>query len=222
LKKLAFAAVLAALVSACGGGGSSDPASTPPGVTFNIDAAVTTALTKGLSLSNLQGQIGASTYTLGETFTPQPDGSPLVNGTPYHSATQVYSIKSGGTTLSTGGARLYFSTGPVQLRYTDASTYFEAYTQVAALPTGATVGQHGGWTTATMYASKFSTTPIGSDTVSWSLEPDTGSTAWACLSYVITGSVVGGEKDCYRIDPAGNISGARFTATVNGQVVTFQ
>lgn len=231
MKKLA-AAALAALLAACGGGGSDSPAPGAAAVaaaaaspTFNLDAAITNVLTKGLTLGGLQGQLGGASYGFTSSVIPADDSSIFANGTRFHRAVEIGTVTQGATTVSVTSQMLYFSSAPLQLQYATAggsSSAFTQYTPVSLLPTAASVGQSGTWNKAAVFPDQFTSTQVGSQTAVWSLEADSQATAWACLTFTITGAVSGTEKDCYRIDAAGSILAGRFTATVNGQTVTFQ
>lgn len=162
-------------------------------------------------------------------------------------AVRTVSILKSGALLSLDTSTQYFTIGPFALvgrtdsvgnRYTAAST---------PLPTAAKVGQSGTLYTAAITGLSANSTcfvingtascpsaPLGTAVAGWTLEPDSASTAWACFTTSTTltssssttsggnsGSAPSAIKECYRTDPAGNISDAKVSATVDGHALTF-
>jgi hypothetical protein len=221
--RLKFRAAIVACVAAgllgCGGGDDGVPS--PP--TFNADAAFTKALGGGASLSGLSATDPAGVqFTASLTYTSQPDASFL--GKPARRSLQTGNISQTGGFSSTSAITVFYDTGPARLVGTvneaGKTTVFLPGTN---LPTAATIGQSGLFAEGTAYASAALGTPIGTETITWSIEPDSGSTALACLTSVSRSpGSVSMEKDCFRIDGAGNISGGTISIDKAGLVLTFR
>lgn len=221
-KKVALAvtaAAVAALLSACGGGGGGG-GSPPPEATFNLDAAFANTLTKGINFPNLQATWNGISFQLSISSTPTSDGVFLSQT--YRRAVESSTVAINGVPGPMASATLYFTLAPVTLVGGVDEAGVTIFTSQGLLPTAATVGSSGPYTRADTYVSETNRTLIGQTVMSWSLEPDTSTTAWACLVYSGIDGVTF-EKDCYRIDAAGTIFNARATIELSdGTKLTFQ
>lgn len=219
IRVLLTSVAVAALV-ACGGGGSSEVA---PPLTFNMDAALATALTNGLLISGLRASDSAgNAYSLSFSYAPVADGPFL--GQTYKRVTQTVSMTRNGTNAPSTSATIFYTLNPARLvGIVNSQGNATVITPKTSLPTAATVGAQGTYSTANVFASTALGPLLGTSTVLWSLEPDAGPTALACLT--TTSSLSSGtvsEKDCFRINPAGAVSGGKVTVTIGNQALTFQ
>jgi hypothetical protein len=218
-----LAGLAAALVSGCGGGGGEDMTTPAPALTFNIDAAMTSAFTKGATTGDLHAILFDTPYAASERFNPATDSE--MRGVTYRRTFDTMVMRSGATTLGSDSATLYFTTGPLQLAYSEGSSGLAVYTPVGALPTAAQIGQSGIWNNQQI-VDRYGNASA-SITQTWSLEPDTTeTTALACIRFdepsESSWSTRSGAS-CYRIDQAGNVlPGGRFTVTINGKTATYQ
>jgi hypothetical protein len=135
-------------------------------------------------------------------------------------------IKKNGVTALTGSATGYFQVGPLtSLGAIAASGNYIVTTASTPLPLSANVGQSGAFATDVAYTSSAKTTIDYHATSTWSLEADTANTAWLCSNEtdVFTdASPVYTESDCYKIDPSGNLLGAKVTISQGGTTLVFQ
>jgi len=219
-KKVSLAVAVAALLSACGGGGGGDGSPPPPDLTFNLDAAFANTLTQGISFPNLRASYNGVSFQLSISSTPTSDGVFLSQT--YHRAIESSTVAINGQAGPVVSATLYFTLSPVTLVGGMDDAGLTIFTPQASLPTAAHVGSSGPYTRADTYVSESNRTLLGQTVMSWSLEPDTATTAWACLVY----SGMDGfqfEKDCYRIDAAGTIFNAKATMNLtDGTRLTFE
>lgn len=198
------AGAIMALV-ACGGG-DDHPVATQA-ATYDADAAFSNALA-GASLTGLAAADPAGVrYTAELAYTVLPDGE--FSGTPARRSLQTSRVGRAGEAPTVATITVFYATAPARLLGTVTDTgKTTVFSQVTPLPSASTVGRSGLFAEGTVYASPALGTPIGTETLSWSIEPDMGTTALACLTSIsrAAGSV-STEKDCFRIDGAGNISG---------------
>ena len=146
-------------------------------------------------------------------------------GTPIRRSLQTATIGLANTPPAVATVTIFYDTRPARLIGTVSGTgKTTIFSHVSRLPGAGTVGQSGVFAEGVVYASLALGPPIGTETLSWSIEPDTGATATAlaCLTSVsrAPGSV-STEKDCFRIDGAGNISGGTIFVDKPGIVLNF-
>lgn len=217
------AAALACILSACGGGGdgSGELPAPAPIVTFDMNAAYAFALSKGVSFSGLQATARGITFGMSINYSPTTDG-PL-QGLTYKRTTLTVNMSASNAAPMTTTATEYYTLNPTRMvgEVKDEGV-MTLFTWQSDLPSAGSVGQSGPYFRATSYTSTTSGSAIGEAAVTWSLEEDTATTAWACLSVGVPGSGTFYEKDCMRIDQAGAISGARAVLIVDGETVVFQ
>lgn len=215
----------AVLASACGGGGHDDVTSPS---TFDVNAAMASLLTQGMNFSDLKASSSISppgstvislvnnSYGLTFSFVPTTDGERVPGGEIFKKSVQTSSTAKNGVQLGASSATYYYKLNPTQL-VADARSDGQvvSYASSGALPTAALVGQSGTFNTFTV------TGAAATGVTTWSLEPDSASTAWACFTTTTTASAASPDKYCYRISPAGAISDAKVTITVDARVMTF-
>ncbi len=218
-KRVALAAAVMALLSACGGGGGDGPPP-PPEATFNLDAAFAHTLTTGVSFPNLRANWNGVSFQLSISSTPTSDG--IFLSKTYRRAIESSTVSINGQPGPTASSTLYFTLAPVTLVGGVEDAGVTIFTPQASLPTAASVGSSGPYTRADTYVSETNRTLLGQTVMSWTLEPDTATTAWGCIVYsTIDGYLF--EKDCYRIDAAGTISNARATMNfTDGTILSFE
>lgn len=207
---------------ACGGGGDSSLSTAPP-ATFNAEAAFSKVLAGGFPLSGLKAvDRDGVRYTASLTYGSLPDGTFLDR--PARRSLQTAVVERVGVGAMTTTTIIYYETGPARVLGTlNADARTTVFLTRGDLPTAATVGQSGPFSQGTAYASPALGEPAGTESLDWSIEPDAGTTAFACLTSVSRsmGSVAT-EKDCFRIDADGNISGGKISIDRPGLSLNFQ
>ena len=212
-----FALGAIATLLACGGGGDSQPATQ----IFDADAAFSKALA-GVALRGLRATDPAGgQYTASLTYDPLSDGSFL--GVPTRRSLQTTTLGGFGATPFIAKVTVFYEIGPARLFGTIADNgKTTVFSRVGPLPAAAMVGQSGVFAQGAVYASPTLQEPTGTETLSWSIEPDRDTTALACLTSVSrSGGSVSLEKDCFRIDGAGNISGGKIVIDKPGIALDF-
>lgn len=211
----AMAAVMASL-AACGGGDDGPR-------TFNADAAFANALGGSVKLNGLMATDAAGVrFVASLGYTSLAPGNFL--GTPARQAVQATSLGRAGDVPFTDTITVFYDAAPSRLLGTvNAAGKTTVFTPGTGLPTAAVVGQTGLFAAGTAYATPSLGAPIGTEVLTWSIEPDGGATtALACLSSETrSGGTVSIEKDCFRIDGAGNISGGTVSINKLGLVLNF-
>ena len=219
---------LLGLLFGCGGGGGDGPAATavPEGAgsvvpviaTYDMDAAFTRLLTDGAQFTGLKGTFAGVPIQMTLSFTPAADG--VFQGRTYRRAVQS-TVGTSGAVRNSTSQTMYFTVAPVQLvGAIDDQGPQTVFTSHGTLPATGTAGQSGPYAFATSYASASSSSVIGQTRVTWELQPDTERTVWACLTMTLVDGPLS-EQDCFRLDAAGNVSGARAVLVVDGQTVVF-
>ena len=228
--------VLALLVAACGGGGTTGgqpepppspppvtPPIEPPALTFNMDAAYATALSSGVSSDWMPETSSASGRQVVLSYQPTTDGQ-FLGVTFRRSLMKTSMLQSPGSLVP---AILWASTISYSLNPTVIAGQFDAqgnltrYLGLGNLPTAAAVGQSGRYARALAYEGPTEQNLLLEQLVSWSIEADAATTAWACLTFTTSDGAVT-EKDCLRIDSAGAVSGIKTQVRWDGATLTFQ
>lgn len=226
LSTLAAGGLLGLLFGCGGGGGDGTVAGPGPGdaavvpviATYDMDAAFTRMLTAGARFTGLNGTFAGVPMQLTLAFTPAADG--VFQGRTYRRSIQSNVATAGGLQNSTSQT-MYFTVNPVQLAGAiDDSGPLTVFASQGMLPNAGTAGQSGPYAFATSYASASSSTVIGQTRLTWELQADTDTTVWACLTMTLVDGPVS-EQDCFRLDAAGNVSGARAVLFIEGQTVVF-
>jgi hypothetical protein len=230
---IAAAVCSAAMLSACGGGGGSttpatggnpviDPPVLPPvvGADYPV-ASVMSTFVQTSHQFDLTGTLNGQTYTLSDTYTPQANTT--FEGKPSSAALQTTTIKRAGVVFSLIRSSLYFTPTPyVQLGSIDPDgTAYSVITQTTNLPATAKVGQSGSIGTAIDYTNSAKTAVADTATITWTLEPDTGTNALLCIVTDVAGSNPIKGYECLRIDTAGKVLGRVIKATSGTSTTIF-
>lgn len=220
MRKIVWIAALASLLAACGGGGGDGPAP-PAGVTFNMDAAYTRMLSQGQTFGGLRAESQGVVFDLTVRFVPMPDGT--FDGVVYkRSDIKVLMSASVLPTPLDASVTMYYSVSPLRLAgETEPDGFVTKFVPTGNLPASGSPGQSGPYARVLLYEPG-ATAPLAEGDVTWSIEPDTATTAWACFTTGIAGSTTYDEKECYRIDQAGNVLATTLSLDVDGRVVTFR
>jgi len=220
LFKISGAVIVAAMLSACGGGGGVDAAVST--ASFPIATAFQNLITKPQS-ANLSGSLQGHVLSLAVTRTPVADA--VFEGATRKAVQGVITTRVDGVVFSTSSYTSYYDLNPLRaVGVINTNGLYSVINQSASIPASATVGVQGvGWNETTYTSS--SKTSIDSTTITtWSLEADTASTAWLCGNSVVKptyGSQSSGSE-CYKINTSGDILGMKATLVTQGQSVTFQ
>ena len=217
---------LAALLSACGGGGGdAAPTATPVvAASFALDAAYAKGVTTGVSLNGTAVD-GADTYTLSLSIAPAADGT--FEGVVRKKSIESLTIKKNGSVLGVTNIDLYYSLNPLTIQgasYSDG-TYAVQTSIAGSFPATAKVGDSGALGTLTLYTNASKATVQSTTQSTWTLEADTATTAFGCVNSVIksaSGVQTGTGAGCYKIDTNGNVLGMRFTLSVAGKTLVFK
>ncbi len=213
---------LAALLSACGGGGGD--ATPVAAASFPLDAAYTKAMTNGVNLNGTAID-GADTLTMSMSITPAADA--MFEGVVRKKSIQALTMKKNGSVLSSDTISSYYGVNPYTpygAIYSDG-TYAVQTTTAGAFPTTAKVGDSGSLGTLTLYTNSSKTTILATTQSTWTLEADTASTAFGCANGVIknpAGVQISTFSGCYKIDTNGNALGMRLTISVPGLTLVFK
>mgnify|MGYP001150981721 FL=1 len=186
-KSILTSGAVTLLLSACGGGGgSSGTGNTPitPSIAktqYPIEAAITSLNTSSFSKSLRYTDTKGVIYSI--DFSSVPSGDTSFNGKAAKTATQTMALKVNGVAAGTSIHTFYFQINPFKvLGYAEnGGSYVVAANQVA-LPTSSPVGSSGKFYTLTEYASNLSSLPVSTTVAHWSLEADTSSTAYFCIT----------------------------------------
>ncbi len=212
---------LAAMLIACGGGGSSD---TGTATAFPVDAAYTKVMTTANSF-NATATDGADTYTMNLSIAPAADEA--FEGVTRKKASQSLTIKKNGATAVAVSYDQYFSVSPFVSRgakYSDG-TYGVA-SGSGTLSTSAKIGDSGPFENITLYTNSTKSTVVSSSASTWDLEAaDNASTAYACVNSIVRNSaavITGTATGCFKIDSAGNTLGVKYTLAVSGKTLNFR
>ena len=216
------AALLAAtaVLSACGGGGSSTPATT-----YNLDAASSNLTASARSFTLTASATNGAALTL--VWSIAPVGSavfPLTNTAGQRVDSSVV-ITSGSIELLNGSQQSFFDSSHKGL---GSVLPFGACTQAddKPLPTDAMPGSSGDLGTDSIYQTCSLSAPvIGSIAGTWSLEQKSVDAVYLCANtrqLDAVGGEVSRESDCVEVAPDGSIgTRARVTVNVQGVVLTF-
>lgn len=204
------AAAALVVLSGCGGGGGGPTASSS---SFPVREALSRFLTNG---GTLTATFGAWTAT--QTITPgQPQGSRAT-------AASSVTVRKDGAYVGGDGVTYILSGDDSVLYGYEKSHHRAVYTIDAPLPVEAKVGDGGPFLSYTGTSTSGGNAVV-SGSAAWTLNADSATTAMMCLKFDQTDLITKRtttETDCYRIDEAGNVSGATFTIPVNGEVWTFR
>jgi hypothetical protein len=224
---LISAAALA--LTACGGG--SNNTTTPSATLFPVESVIanlySTAQTFSATFNYTDNAGAAHTQTIAWSYAPGT--STLFEGSMRATTTQTQTITTDGVLGTPSTGITYYSTGPLKTygwTCNDGSCYGVQNTAVTLPASSAVVGTIGTAGNATDYTSSAKTTVKSTSIDTASLNTDTATTAWLCLDSVTQDTGVIGTRsfsECYKIDTAGAIHGAKLILkTVQGVTVTYQ
>lgn len=211
------AAAMPFLLAACGDGGDA-----PPQV-YNLDAAITQAFAAALQINNLTGQdpLG-NTYTLSLQLTPGADA--VFEGALRKTVQQTVTVSDGSTTEQET-VTMYYVTGPFgQVGAIDSLGSYSVAVRTGDLPTAATVGDSGPLSNDTAYSDSSKGNVLGTAVTTWSLEPASEHSAFACTQSVLQtvgSSLTLAQTTCFQIDSAGTVIGGRVTISFDGLTMVF-
>lgn len=213
---------LAATLTACGGGG--DNSSIVPTVTSTADFPLHTAWVNHVSGSRslsftVSGSVngtnvaGSGTGTQSSLVSTTFEGTPALRG----STTQSMTLNPGNVTIAST------SYGYVDSNYnylgSSSDEEYAVVTSREAIPASAKVNANGIWHTENRYRDISKSVFLGTETTSFSLEPDTAETALLKIIQVqknAGGTVTGNFSATYRLTKAGaltRLSETGFTTT---------
>lgn len=220
--------IFSVLLSACGGGGGDGgsgatqaPSLTVSTLDFPIAATITALATTPASYTVYATDTQGNGNLLTVAYAPGPS---VYNSKIYSSAlptfTQTELLKVNGVTSGTASTQVFYSTGPFLVWGSLNGAAAENTLQVkqqTLLPAASKVGY-----TGLIYAGKnyINNNPFNADdqSVTWSLEADTATTAWLCLNITnipyLFPELETIESDCFRIDPSGTVSGFKVDMTI--------
>ena len=216
-------ALSTSFLAACGGGGGDD---TTPTVAakYSLEAAQIKVVTTGVTWNGTAVD-GANTYTMSLSTTPAADE--VFEGVVSKKYSASLTIKANGTIVTAANYSGYYSINPFTVKgahYADG-TYAVATGATGAHPTAAKVGDSGSLGTLTLYTDANKTTVKSTSQSTWSMEPDTATTAFGCINFVnkdSAGTQTGTGAGCYKIDTSGNILGMRYTISASGKTLVFK
>ena len=204
-----------------GNGGSGSGGSSP--TSFPLASAFS-ALSQTNHSYNLSALSGADNYTM--EISDTPGTQQLFEGHLSSTLVQLLIMKKNGVVVSTGSSTSYFDVSPFMgWGSISGDGSYEVTSGQQPLPSSATVGQSGALETDTTYTSSAKILISSYGLVTWSLESDTATSAWACINsttaFTNNAPAVSGAQ-CYRVDQTGNISAMKVTVYDNGKALTFQ
>lgn len=213
----------------CGGGGSDSDVTTKANPTpvaaaqkYPLNASNQNILINGINL-NSTATDGTDKYDL--TLSISPSADEIFENVLRKKANLSITIKLNGVIGAVDNSSAYFSVNPltnVGGRNSDGS-YMVLTSNPGVLPVSAAVGEFGGLGNYTTYNSNKSIKETMQS--SWSVEPDSATTAFSCSNNVIknaTGVQTSVGSSCYKLDTNGNILGMRFTITIAGKTLVFK
>jgi hypothetical protein len=216
-----MAMALAALLTACGGGGDDSP-STPASTVFPVAPVIASVLSVGASFSASTIEDGIK-WTATQTFTPGKDLT--FNGVVRKATSSVLTVTRDGQEYFTDSDVTYYALNPLVFYGRILGNLNDNYVIDGSLPDTSTVNTSG---PLLHYASKNMDTgaTVSTTVVTWSLEEDAATKALLCINARITDTTIGesSESDCYRIDTKGATDGtARISVTTGpGKTVTMK
>ena len=189
-----------AVLSACGGGGSSGVSAQYP-----LDTAVS-AFYQMPESYKLSGTSGGNNFTLDLTITP--GGQASFDGVQAMTAKTSSTETENGVAAGSATATEYFLTTPfTQIGALQNSGLAQVDSEQKPLPELAAAGDNGSLDTQKYYSDSSLGTQVATGTRSWTLTALTADTAQFCISDT---DDVGGpsetEIDCFDLDIKGNVS----------------
>lgn len=221
--KIFAAAGVTLLLAACGGGGSDSSSTQISSAAFPVRSAIAAFLTTSHQF-NLSATDSASgdVYTLAYSYTPA--GSGTFEGQAALTTNYAAVVKKNGVTAaSVSGVAFAHPTFMYPLGNVNSSGEYTVYANQVPYPETAKVGDVGSVATGTEYTDSTKTSIVLTSTETFSIEPDTASSAFICNNETLreADSSTATGAECYKIDTSGDVIGAKFTIFVSGKSITF-
>ncbi len=206
--KYIFVILSSLMLGACGGGGSSAPATPVTSLSFPMQSAyktlVANGLTKSFTVSGTCSGSGTKTSSAANT-------SATFEGVTGFSATSTLTLSLTNCTPASSAqtSTAYFDSNYLPIGFNSVGVNYGVYLTPLSIPTSVSVGGTGTLGTETLYTSSTKATPNGSIAMSYVVETDTATTAIINLIAKITnaaGTLTATEQDRYRIDVAGTLT----------------
>lgn len=216
--------VAAAFLAACGGGGGGGGAPDGGGGVFptpayDMNAAVATVLSQGASFQNLRASAGGLDLTMSITYAPASDGA--FQGVVYKRSVETLTISDSTQPRPDTFTGTYFYTlAPTRLvGGVDQTGFTMMFDPTGEFPRAGFIGESGPYAHVRGYEATGQAVP--DNFMGWSLDDAGAGLAWACMVWQLASGEMY-EKDCFRIDQIGRISGAQATLYFDGQVLVFR
>lgn len=209
-------ALVAGTLAACGGGGGGGSSTEYP-----VEATFASAFTTSSSYTTTARDNSGNVFVLDFAITPGPTKTePLISADPKSTALISVAVSVNNSYPVTDVTELYFTRTPFSVAGSLNGTTVYRVTQATALPATARIGASGVFATGTITDGSVTTT----QTMTWLLESDPGTAnAWLCMVMQVDapdGRYM--EKDCFRIDAAGNVSGFKTDISTPGLTLQFR
>jgi hypothetical protein len=217
IRVVVSAACAIALVSGCGGGGGDDSAILS--TDFAVQSAAATYFQSAHQFT-LTGTVGASTLSMNYSYTP--GAASMFEGQSALTAVENATLLLDGVVVDVVTSTSFFALSPFTFFGSTEAGSYSVLAQTANLPGTARIGQSGTIGVETEYTDSTKAVVVGTSTITWSLEPDTQSTALFCINMQSTSGAPVSGSQCYRIDAAGVPQGLVVRVDVNGQTVTLR
>jgi len=201
-----------------------------PTIDFPVEAVFNSLASNPSTFNASATDAAGNGYFKTIEFIPgQEKNNPLIYATLLKTYSQTNTVKKNGVIAATRIFEDFYSTPPFYLfgnlnNMHGSSNYMKVATHFP-LPTTGRVGLSGVLYNGKNYTNS-STLPGDTWRATWSLEADSATTAWLCLSTEITpandpaGSTA--EIDCFRINQAGDISGFKADVIENGIALSYR
>ena len=213
-----LSAVTAALLSACGGGGTSTTSAGP----YAVNAALGHLLVTGGSWT-MSGTANGQSFTLTLAFAPGPAGPFPVNGVMSAQSLQTLTVASAGQS-SSGTETIYFDAATHAIVGLQADGACSVATANTALPATAAAGASGAlFTESDLDGCTNTSLVLGSGANTWSVESDTGIAllCWNLAAKDAAGTPNGTESICIEVAADGTLgSKARFSFTAGAVTIS--
>lgn len=205
------AITLTVVLTACGGGGGSS--GVPSGQTYAVGAAMVKLNTQASNWTVNTTSPNGTAIVLSVSTNAATAGTFPVSGAAALAQAQTVVLTAGTSTLLSAQSTQYVdASGQVPVGSDNGDGTCDIATATTALPTSATIGQSGSYSTSQLLTGCTSASASGgTETATWSLVQDTGTTGASvvelCQNFVdtTTAAVSAGGSQCFEIDPQGNL-----------------
>lgn len=225
-------------LTGCGGGGAdgssnvSGSETTVSNLSFPVDSTLGNYLDLSRS-STFRATSQGRSFEFTYAFNPQSDTT--FEGMPSKRTRVTGTLSENGAELDASVVNVFFNEGPFSLNgYTtendpDNQNYFVSIDNSIA-PAFAKVGSQGPIAQMNAFSDSSKNVPTGRDIYSYSVEPDTATTAFICLNsntFDVNNTQIFSSKECAKIDASGVFIGFRFITTpfengVEQEAITFE